>query len=347
LTDTGSQSCRHYPYGQENATTANDTAKYATYTRDASTGLDYARNRYYTSTWGRFTTADPYQASGGVADPQSWNRYAYVEGDPVSYMDPRGLEKSSKGVDFCVTFFAFAMDEIIIYADLTRIADGDERLPGGGSVQGRGGAPTRPSITASNVTREGPNQDSNQDSINAALFSVREFIDDDCKTWLQTGAVKDFAQLVSQVAQPPTYVLRDVDKMQLSEPGFTHDGRWLTLSANGQMLRYDCRLGIRTELGRGESPSLSPQGDRLLFENASKNLIIRDMRTGSERSIGRSQGEEPAWSPDGDRILYFRPIPYTVLGNAEVVIYDLRNGQTQVLGSILTLGGRYWWLRSE
>jgi len=44
----------YYPYGQERGTvTENDTAKFGTYTRDAATGLDYAMNRYYQSTWGR------------------------------------------------------------------------------------------------------------------------------------------------------------------------------------------------------------------------------------------------------------------------------------------------------
>ncbi|HXM45221.1 MAG TPA: hypothetical protein VN924_28540, partial [Bryobacteraceae bacterium] len=48
----------YYPYGVEYNATANDTEKYATYTRDTLTGLDYAMNRYYASTWGRFTTPD-------------------------------------------------------------------------------------------------------------------------------------------------------------------------------------------------------------------------------------------------------------------------------------------------
>ena len=30
-------------------------------------------------------------ASGGLADPGSWNRYAYVQGDPVNFYDPEGL----------------------------------------------------------------------------------------------------------------------------------------------------------------------------------------------------------------------------------------------------------------
>ena len=62
-----------------------------TYTRDSFTGLDYADQRFYASTYGRFNTADPYRASAGADDPGSWNRYAYVQGDPVNYLDPHGL----------------------------------------------------------------------------------------------------------------------------------------------------------------------------------------------------------------------------------------------------------------
>jgi RHS repeat-associated protein len=59
-------------------------------TRDSYTGFDYADQRYYASSYGRFNTADPYQASGGPASPASWNRYSYVEGDPVNNVDPSG-----------------------------------------------------------------------------------------------------------------------------------------------------------------------------------------------------------------------------------------------------------------
>ncbi|MGO9129276.1 MAG: RHS repeat-associated core domain-containing protein, partial [Bryobacteraceae bacterium] len=81
----------YQPYGEEETPTGNDTQKFATYTRDSATGLDYAQNRYYASQIGRFTTADPYRASGGPADPGSWNRYAYVGNDPINHRDPSGL----------------------------------------------------------------------------------------------------------------------------------------------------------------------------------------------------------------------------------------------------------------
>jgi RHS repeat-associated protein len=75
----------------EYTATANDMEKYATYTRDTLTGLDYAVNRYYSSIWGRFLSPDPYAGSARLSNPQSWNRYGYVSGDPVSGNDPSGL----------------------------------------------------------------------------------------------------------------------------------------------------------------------------------------------------------------------------------------------------------------
>ncbi len=72
------------PYG--------DGLGFTGYYRDGSTtGLDYAQQRYYAPSIGRFTSADPYNASAAVARPQSWNRYVYVENDPVNATDPSGL----------------------------------------------------------------------------------------------------------------------------------------------------------------------------------------------------------------------------------------------------------------
>ena len=81
-----------YPYGELQGAVGTPGEKFGTYWRDA-TGLDYAVNRYYSSQMGRFLSADPYVASGGPSNPASWNRYAYVEGDPVNSGDPAGLQR--------------------------------------------------------------------------------------------------------------------------------------------------------------------------------------------------------------------------------------------------------------
>jgi RHS repeat-associated protein len=84
---------KFFPYGQERpSATANGKEKFATYTRDAETGLDYAQNRYHSSGDGRFLSPDPYYGSANVGNPGSWNRYAYVGGDPVNRSDPSGHE---------------------------------------------------------------------------------------------------------------------------------------------------------------------------------------------------------------------------------------------------------------
>ena len=92
----------YFPYGEDKGSPiANDQMKFATYTRDSATGLDYAMNRYYSSAWGRFTTPDPYTASGGPGDSRSWNRYVYTRSDPVNSIDASGLQDCSPDAPDC------------------------------------------------------------------------------------------------------------------------------------------------------------------------------------------------------------------------------------------------------
>ena len=70
---------KYFPYGEDRGTPiANDQVKFATYTRDSATGLDYADQRYYSNQFGRFRTADPYSATtysiNSPQTPPTWNR---------------------------------------------------------------------------------------------------------------------------------------------------------------------------------------------------------------------------------------------------------------------------------
>jgi RHS repeat-associated protein len=106
----GTTLTHYYPYGEEQGgATAGNKEKFATYTRDSVSGLDYAWNRYYSSTWGRFTSADPYVMSGGLQNPQGWNRYSYVENDPVNFNDLRGLMQEAPAIPgYCPAEYTLA-----------------------------------------------------------------------------------------------------------------------------------------------------------------------------------------------------------------------------------------------
>ncbi|MBI4397802.1 MAG: RHS repeat-associated core domain-containing protein, partial [Candidatus Omnitrophica bacterium] len=56
---------------------------------DPETGLVYLRARYYDPSLGRFLTRDPVR--GNTEETQSHNPYAYVQNNPVNYVDPTGM----------------------------------------------------------------------------------------------------------------------------------------------------------------------------------------------------------------------------------------------------------------
>jgi RHS repeat-associated protein len=65
--------------------------KFTSYERDAN-GSDEAMFRRYNRWHSRFDQPDPYDGSYSLTDPQSFNRYAYTQNDPVNSVDPSGLD---------------------------------------------------------------------------------------------------------------------------------------------------------------------------------------------------------------------------------------------------------------
>jgi RHS repeat-associated protein len=63
---------------------------------DGESGLDYNYHRSYRPSDGRYTQPDPSGLAGG------WDRFGYVDGNPLTYTDPFGLSKvhQSDGVTF-------------------------------------------------------------------------------------------------------------------------------------------------------------------------------------------------------------------------------------------------------
>jgi RHS repeat-associated protein len=93
----------YYPYGREATSRTQDTErlKFTGHERDFQTegqlanseadDLDYMHARYYSPWVGRFLSVD--RVLGELRSPQSWNRYAYVTGNPLSWVDPDGHDK--------------------------------------------------------------------------------------------------------------------------------------------------------------------------------------------------------------------------------------------------------------
>ena len=61
---------------------------------DSYIKLIYLRSRYYSPATGRFLTQDSWQ--GNYTRPLSLNRWNYVEGNPINFVDPSGFIKETE-----------------------------------------------------------------------------------------------------------------------------------------------------------------------------------------------------------------------------------------------------------
>jgi RHS repeat-associated protein len=88
------------PWGADTNRSSNaafQPKKFTSYDRDAN-GSDEAMFRRFNRKHSRFDQPDPYDGSYSLTDPQSFNRYSYVQNDPVNFTDPSGLDALSQGI---------------------------------------------------------------------------------------------------------------------------------------------------------------------------------------------------------------------------------------------------------
>jgi len=94
------------PYGEEYAVSGPPFEPFARLTQSIAGDLFDTQNREYHPTQGRWITPDPAGlAAVDPSNPQTWNRYAYVANNPLSFVDPSGEflmvcgDPSGDGVD--------------------------------------------------------------------------------------------------------------------------------------------------------------------------------------------------------------------------------------------------------
>ncbi len=85
------------PFGDGQAATGADTDAnhYAQLDHDVETDTDYAEFRQYSNAQGRWLSPDPYHGSYKMRNPQSFNRYVYAGNNPLTGVDPSGLQVCS------------------------------------------------------------------------------------------------------------------------------------------------------------------------------------------------------------------------------------------------------------
>jgi len=90
------------PFGDGYTVSGNDWDAYHFAGLDQdSTSNDHAQFRQYSNIAGRWLSPDPYGGSYDFTNPQSMNRYAYVANNPLSYVDPTGLNRCGPNCSGC------------------------------------------------------------------------------------------------------------------------------------------------------------------------------------------------------------------------------------------------------
>jgi RHS repeat-associated protein len=90
-TEVATSTHDYEPFGVEITPTdeCDNTHKFTGHERDTETGNDYMHFRFFSSNMGRFQKPDS-NFDSPLSNPQGWNLYTYVKGNPVNFNDPTG-----------------------------------------------------------------------------------------------------------------------------------------------------------------------------------------------------------------------------------------------------------------
>jgi RHS repeat-associated protein len=144
------------PFGatldSENIGTPTTKQRFTSYDRSSTAQLDYAVNRSYSNGQGRFTSVDPIGMSAtSLGNPQSMNLYAYVENNPIDFVDPTGLfryEPAAREPEFDWSgFLRFLLQSLEHHKSVGNSGGGGGGHDSGGGGGGAAGLATTVKVT--------------------------------------------------------------------------------------------------------------------------------------------------------------------------------------------------------
>lgn len=267
--------------------------------RDIETGLDYFLARYYSSTQGRFTGVDPGNAGAQESQPQSWNGYAYVGGNPLALTDPDGRDYLVCGPDGknCKT-----VSDEQFYADRRAGKEAGNKYTGSedffeyGQIKNSQGVVTNTYV-----------QISIDDPLRQFIYAMRKAVDP------IPGAVLDFFELSVELGTSggvARYVQIGRTVAEVALGGNTPIAGQ-RLRRLGGLNRAQAREALTSEgfHTRGPSPAgnetwTHPDGSRVTIK--SNGEIVRNPNAAAVRSRGLGEGRK-GWEIDPETGNIVRP----------------------------------------
>ncbi len=129
----------YYPFGEERGSAVQNDDSFATYYWDKTTGIDYADQRYYSASIGRFLTPDPYHEdvqSGGPQNTTSSLKVTNVQKTGAAYAAvARRVQELLQNIDSdCRRFLESVGNKLGEYVadllsnDLLEVADSSQNV---------------------------------------------------------------------------------------------------------------------------------------------------------------------------------------------------------------------------